>query len=63
VPDTQLRSSMWLLGRETLELRGVLADATISESTRRARAELLLGGMEDTVKKIGPQQWASTTQS
>jgi hypothetical protein len=59
VPEEKFRSSMWILGRETLELRRVLADATLSESTRRTRAELLLGGMEDTVQKIGPQQWSS----
>ena len=59
VPEEKLRSSMWLLGRETLDLRRVLGDATLSDSTRRTRAELLLGGMEDTVKKIGPQQWSS----
>lgn len=50
---------MWILGRETLELRAVLADPALSESIRRTRAELLLGGMEDTVQKIGSQQWSS----
>jgi hypothetical protein len=57
-PD-QLRSSMWVLGSETIELRGVLADPALSEATRRTRAELLLSGMETTVQKIGPQQWSS----
>ena len=59
VSQEQLRSSMWLLGRETLELRSVLADPTLSEETRRTRAQLLLGGMESTVQKIGPGQWST----
>jgi hypothetical protein len=59
VSDEKLRSSMWLLGRETIELRHVLADPSLSEATRRTRAELMLGGMEDTVRKIGPEQWSS----
>jgi hypothetical protein len=56
VPEENLRSSMWLLGRETVELRSVLADASLSDDTRRTRAELLLGGMEDTIHKIGIDQ-------
>jgi hypothetical protein len=50
---------MWLLGRDTLELRRVLADMSISEETRRTRAELLLGAMEGTVQQIGPNQWST----
>jgi hypothetical protein len=59
VSEEKFRSSMWLLGRETLELHRVLADASLSESTRRTRADLMLGGMEETVRKIGPEQWSS----
>lgn len=59
VSEDKLRSSMWLLGRETLELRSVLADPALSDATRRTRAELLLGGMETTVQKIGPGQWST----
>lgn len=59
VSEEQLRSSMWLLGRDTLELRRVLADNSISEETRRTRAELLLGAMEGTVQQIGPTQWST----
>jgi hypothetical protein len=59
VPDEQLRDSMWFLGRETLELRRVLGDPNLSDETRRTRAELLLGGMQETVRKIGPEQWSS----
>ncbi len=47
---------MWILGRETVDLRGVLADASLSDSDRRTRTELLLGGMEDTIRKIGVEQ-------
>jgi hypothetical protein len=53
VSEENLRSSMWLLGRETVELRSVLADASLSDATRRTRAELLLGGMEETIQKLG----------
>jgi hypothetical protein len=56
VPEEELRTSMWILGRETVELRSVLADPSLSDSTRRTRAELLLGGMEDTTRKIGVEQ-------
>jgi hypothetical protein len=63
VPDDKLRVSMWLLGHETAELRRVLADPSISDDTRRTRAELLLGGMEDTVQKIGVGEWSSNHEN
>jgi hypothetical protein len=59
VSEDELRSSMWVLGRDTLELRRVLADRCISEETRRTRVELLLGAMEGTVQQIGPTQWST----
>jgi len=63
VPEDKLRASMWLLGHETAELRRVLADPSLSNDTRRIRTELLLGGMEDTVQKIGVGEWSSNHQS
>ena len=59
VSEETVRSSMWLLGRETLDLRAVLADQALPSETRRTRAELLLGGMAETVRKIGPAQWST----
>jgi hypothetical protein len=59
VSEENLRSSMWLLGRDTFELRRTLADSSISEETRRTRVELLLGAMEGTVQQIGPAQWST----
>ena len=63
VPEDKLRASMWLLGYDTAELRRVLADPSLSDETRRTRAELLLGGMEDTVQKIGAGEWSSNHQN
>lgn len=63
VPEDKLRISMWLLGHETAELRAVLADPSLSDETRRTRAELLLGGMEQTVLKIDVGNWSSNHES
>jgi hypothetical protein len=59
VPETELRSAMWLLGHQSLELRRVLSGESDTGGDPRSQVVLLLSDMEQTVQQLGPDPWSS----
>jgi len=59
IPESELRSAMWLLGHQSLELRRLLRGESESGRDPRSQIVLLLADMEQTVQQLGPDPWSS----
>jgi len=59
IPESELRSSMWLLGHQSLELRRLLRGESEPGRDPHTQIVLLLADMEQTVQQLGPDPWSS----
>jgi hypothetical protein len=59
IPESELRSAMWLLGHQSLELRRLLRGESESVRDPHSQIVLLLADMEQTVQQLGPDPWSS----
>ncbi|MBI2963145.1 MAG: hypothetical protein HYY35_05270 [Deltaproteobacteria bacterium] len=55
VSEAQLKSSMWLLGHQSLELRRLMLLAAGPEQYPRSQIVLLLADMAQTVRQLHPE--------
>ncbi len=59
IPESELRSAMWLLGHQSLELRRLLRGESEPGRDPHSQIVLLLADMEQTVQQLGPDPWSS----
>jgi hypothetical protein len=57
IPQPELRSAMWLLGKQSLELSRILRSVPDGASPPQSQVVLLLADMQITVEDLGAGEW------